>query len=262
MFLSNRVDIGERGKKKYMNIGIILAGGTGTRVGAEVPKQFIKVQGKPILAYTLEIFQNNKNIDVLEIVCHKDWKEEVRKICAEYGITKTKWICTGGSSFQESTMNGVFHLKGKIEKDDIVVISFGVSPMTPQEDIDDSIRVCGFHGNAIASTDIDLCTCVKDDEYSTTQSIVRETLKGFANPWTFKFGELCGAYEKAMDSGILDDLEPHTTSLYLALGKKLWFSQSTSALCKITHKSDLDMFEGYLLLQQKRLEKEGRENKK
>lgn len=65
-------------------------------------------------------------------------------------------------------MNGIFNLKGKISKDDIVVISFGVAPMTPQEDIDDSIRVCKKHGNAIASADIDLCTCIKDDEYSTT----------------------------------------------------------------------------------------------
>lgn len=78
-------------------------------------------------------------------------------------------------------MNGIFNLKGKISKDDIVVISFGVAPMTPQEDIDDSIvyvRNLESHRTA----DIDLCTCIKDDEYSTTQNIIRETLKGFANP--------------------------------------------------------------------------------
>lgn len=231
-----------------MNIGVILAGGTGTRVGAGIPKQFIKVQEKPVLAYTLDIFEENENIDGIEIVCHKDWVEEIEKICEEYRITKKKWVCIGGDSFQESAMNGIFNLKGKISREDIVVISFGVSPMTPQEDIDDSIRVCEVHGNAIAAADIDLCTCVKDDEFSTTQNIIRETLKGFANPWTFKFGELCDAYEEAVRKGILEDLEPHTTSLYLALGKRLWFSQSTSSQCKITHKSDLDIFEGYLML--------------
>lgn len=241
-----------------MNVGIILAGGAGTRVGAGVPKQFVKVREKPILAYTLEIFQNNDNIDVIEVVCHKDWLDEVENICALYGIDKKKWTCAGGTSFQESTMRGVFNLKGKINEDDIVVISFGVSPMTPQKDIDESIRICSEYGNAIASTDIDLCTCIKDDEYSTTQNIVRETLKGFANPWTFKFGELCRVYEEAADRGILNAIEPHTTSLYLALGKRLWFSQSTAVQCKITHKADLDMFEGYLLLQEKRAE----ENKK
>ena len=237
-----------------MNVGVILAGGTGARVGAGIPKQFINVQGKPILAYTLEIFQKNGNIDAIEVVCHKDWVDEVESICSQYGISKKSWICTGGATFQESTMNGIFNLKGKINDDDIVVISFGVSPMTPQEDIDDSIRVCEVHGNAIASVDIDLCTCIKDDEHSTTQNMIRETLKGFANPWTFKFGELCDAYEQAVSKEILNDLEPHTTSLYLALGKRLWFSQSTSAQCKITRKSDLDVFEGYLLLEKYRAE--------
>ena len=97
-----------------------------------------------------------------------------------------------------------------------------------------------------------MCTCIKDDEYSTTQNIIRENLKGFANPWTFKYGELLEAYEYANDNNILDTLEPHTTSLYLALGKRLWFSQCTSAQCKITKKNDLDIFEGYLLLKEKR----------
>lgn len=239
-----------------MNIGVILAGGTGSRVGANVPKQFIKVQNKPILAYTLEIFQDNENIDLIEIVCHKDWVDEVEDICSRYCITKKKWICIGGDSFQESTMNGIFNLKGKIDGDDIVILSFGVSPLTPQEDINESIRLCKIHGNAIASADIDLCTCIKDDEFSTTQNIVRENLKGFANPWTFRFGELCAAYEEAVKKDILKDLEAHTTSLYFALGKRLWFSQSTSVQCKITHKADLDVFEGYLLLNKYRNKEE------
>ena len=65
-----------------MNIAIILAGGSGTRIGAKIPKQFIEILGKPILAYTLEIFQNKKNIDAIEIVCHKDWESEIRRIAA------------------------------------------------------------------------------------------------------------------------------------------------------------------------------------
>lgn len=235
-----------------MNTAMILAGGTGTRVGARVPKQFIRVLDKPILAYTLELFQDNRNIDAIEIVCHKDWVDEVERIVADYGIDKAKWICVGGSSFQESTVNGVLHLKDKLDADDIVVVSFGVAPMTPQEDIDDSIRVCELHGNAISAADISLCTCIKDDEESSTQNLIRETLKGFANPWTFKYGELLEAYEYALRTNMLETLEPHTTSLYFALGKRIWFSQCTTPQVKITQKSDIDFFEGYLLLQEKR----------
>lgn len=235
-----------------MNIAIILAGGTGTRVGARVPKQFILFNGKPILAYTVDLFQQNKNIDAIEIVCHNDWIDYVKEMVEKYGHSKVKWIINGGNTFQESTINGVLNLKNKVSKNDIVVVSFGVSPMTPQEDIDDSIRVCKKHGNAIAAKDIDLCTCIKDDEFSSTQNIIRETMKGFANPWTFNYGELLEAYETAIKQDMLKDLEPHTTSLYFALGKRLWFSQCTSANVKVTNRQDLDLFEGYLLLQKTR----------
>lgn len=240
-----------------MNIAIILAGGTGTRVGAGMPKQFIPVNGKPILAYTLEIFQANPNIDAIEVVCHRDWLDEAKQICSKYSIDKMRWLCIGGNTFQESTINGIYNLRGHISDDDIVVISFGASPLTPQEDIDDSIRVCREHGNAIAAADIDLCTCVKDDENSTTQNIIRETLKGFANPWAFQYGELYDAYKTAEKMGILADLEPHTTSVYLALGKRLWFSKSSTSHVKITRKEDLDVFEGLLLLKEKRRLSEG-----
>ena len=57
-----------------MNIAVILAGGVGLRVGAEIPKQFIEVLGKPVLAYTIEAFQQNKYIDAIEVVCHNSWK--------------------------------------------------------------------------------------------------------------------------------------------------------------------------------------------
>lgn len=231
-----------------MNVAIILAGGTGTRIGAGMPKQFIRIMDKPILAYTLEIFQNNRNIDAIEIVCHKDWDSEIRKIVEEYGITKTRWYAPGGDTYQESFMSGVFNLKDKISSEDIVVSSFGVSPMTTDEEIDDSIRVASLHGNAIASQDIPLCTCIKDNEECSTQSILRERLKGFANPWTFKFGELCEAYEEGIRRGILKDLEPHTTSLYFALGKPVYFSKASNYNCKITYKEDLEYFEGLMLL--------------
>ena len=77
-------------------------------------------------------------------------------------------------------------------------------------------------------------------------------MKGFANPWTFNYGEVLDAYETAIEKDMLKDLEPHTTSLYFALGKRLWFSQCTSANVKVTTKQDLDIFEGHLLLMKKR----------
>ena len=235
-----------------MNIAVVLAGGTGTRVGANIPKQFIEVMGKPILAYTLDNFQDDPEIEAIEVVCHKDWVDHVREICEQYDISKLRWLTTGGETFQESTMNGIFNLKDKISPDDIVVVSFGVSPFCTPDIINDSIRIAKEHGNAISAEDSPLCTCIKDDEFSTTQNLIRETIKGFSNPWTFRYGELVEAYEEVQKRGILNDLEPHTTSVYLALGKRLWFSKSSGYNFKITLKEDLDKFEGLLLLKKQR----------
>lgn len=231
-----------------MNIAVILAGGTGTRVGADIPKQFIEVLGKPILAYTLDNFQNDPEIDAIEIVCHKDWVDHVRRICDRYGVSKLRWLTVGGMTFQESTLNGIYNLRDKISPDDIVVVSFGVSPCCTADIINDSIRVAKEHGNAISAEDSPLCTCIKDDEFSTTQNLIRERIKGFSNPWTFRFGELVEAYDEVIRRGILSELEPHTTSVYLELGKRLWFSKSSGYNFKITLKEDLDKFEGLLLL--------------
>ena len=231
-----------------MNAAVILAGGTGTRVGAGIPKQFIEVEGKPILAYTVDLFEKNPNIDAIEIVCHRDWTGYVSAMVEKYGLAKVRWIVDGGSTFQESVLNGIMSLKDILKRDDLVVISFGVSPLTPQDDIDDCIRVCRERGNAISSKDIDLCTCVKANDLCTREGIIRETLKGFANPWGFGYGELLDAYETAIEKDMLRDLEPHTTSLYLALGKTLWFSQCTSPSVKVTTRQDIDIFRGLLLL--------------
>lgn len=233
-----------------MNVAMVMAGGTGTRLGGDIPKQFIEVQGKPILAYSLEILEKNENIDVVEIVCHKDWIKEVEDICKKYNISKMKWICNGGNSFQESALNGVFNLKDKISKDDILVIHWGAAPLVPQEDINDSIRVCKEHGNGISSSSIDVTVCLKDDEYSSSKPFLRDNLKGFINPWTFNYGELLDAYELATEKDMLKDLDPYPTSLYLALGKKIWFSQSTTPLVKITRKSDIDLFKAYLVMKE------------
>lgn len=235
-----------------MNIAIILAGGVGTRVGADVPKQYIKIMGKPIIVYTLEKFENNPNIDAIELVCIKGHIHYVESIVKEYNITKVRWYTEGGSTFQESTMNGIFNLKDKVAKDDIILIQFAVSPMITDEIIDDSIRVCKEYGNAVAADEMIMCTCIKDDDYSSSQSILRETLVGLNAPWTFKYDVVYGAYEEAIEENILDTLEPHTTSLMFALGKKIYFSKSATNNIKITRKEDIDLFEGYLLLQEKR----------
>ncbi len=93
-----------------------------------------------------------------------------------------------------------------------------------------------MHGNAISAEDPVRCTCIKDDEYSTSRNLLRETVKGFCNPWTFRFGELCEEYEEVQKKGILKESELHTTSVYFTLGKRLWFSKSSGHNFRIATK--------------------------
>ena len=101
-----------------MNIAIIIAGGSGNRMGQDIPKQFINVYDKPILIYTLEGFQNHPMVDAIEVVCIEGWENMVQAYANQFNITKLKWIIKGGGSAQESIRNGVYNLEGKINKDD------------------------------------------------------------------------------------------------------------------------------------------------
>jgi 2-C-methyl-D-erythritol 4-phosphate cytidylyltransferase len=97
-----------------MITAMILAGGVGSRVGAGRPKQFVEILDKPVLAYTIEIFQNHPEIDAVEVVCHKSWKDYLAEMLHRYNLTKVKWVTDGGETFQDSVMNGVKNLKDKI----------------------------------------------------------------------------------------------------------------------------------------------------
>ena len=93
-----------------MNVAVIIAGGSGHRMGQDIPKQFIHVYDKPVLIYTLEGFQRHPQVDAIEVVCIKGWEELVWAYARQFGIDKLKWIVTGGETGQESIRNGVFAL--------------------------------------------------------------------------------------------------------------------------------------------------------
>ena len=234
-----------------MNIAIILAGGIGSRVGAGIPKQFIKIQGKPVIIYTIENFQNNKNIDAIEVVVHKEWMSECKKMMSDYGIDKVRWYAEGGDDFLGSVINGVNSLKDEADDEDILIFSYSVSPFTTDEIIDDNIRVCQKYGNAMAAEDVVLNICVKDDEISSVKGLVRENLKGFSNPLFFRFGELHEACKLAAEKQLLDKILPYPYCLYLELGKRVYFSKTNCKNFKVTTKEDLEIFEGLLLLSEK-----------
>ncbi len=236
-----------------MNVAIILAGGVGSRVGADRPKQFIEILGKPILAYTVEKFNSHPEIDAIEIVCVKSHIDYLKDMVRQYDLDKVRWITEGGSTFQGSVMNGVNYLKDKLDDDDIVLVHFGASPFVEPELISDAVKVCAEKGNAISTTDFLLLSGWKDEDgKSSSKYINRETVACMNSPHAFQFKFVCDLYEEGIRTGVINEVEPHTTTMMYALNKPIYFSKGSQTNIKITTKEDLDLFEGYVLMKQKR----------
>lgn len=231
-----------------MNIAIILAGGVGSRVGAGIPKQFIEIFGKPVIIYTLEKFQNHKDIHQILVVCVSSYIQKMRELTNRFQITKVKWIITGGPTFQDSVLNGVDYLIDKINLEDNVLIHYGASPFVSEEIISDSIKVCNERGNCVSATPVFLLMGNNRGDHSDT-FIDRDKLMALNSPQAFKFHIVRDLYREARQRNILNTVEPHTTSLMFALGRTIYFSKGDQTNIKITTKEDLELLKGQVLLQ-------------
>ncbi len=234
-----------------MNTVIILAGGTGTRVGAGRPKQFIEVLGKPILAYTCEIFQKNEHIDAIEIVCHHDWIDYCREMISHFALTKVRWIVPGGETFQDSVINGVKHLEALLGTetalDDYVFIQYGGAPFTSQKIVNAVVAMTEERGSAVTAMPCYQLLSTKDSDSTSLNWMDRDKFIIIACPYGFKFSYLLDIYKRAREQGLLETIEPHTTSLMYALGETINYAYGDQTNIKITTAEDIDLFEGYVL---------------
>ena len=235
-----------------MNTVLMLAGGVGARMGANIPKQFIRIKGKPIIAYTLEILEKNENIDAIEIVCVHGFEDLLVSIINKYVFKKVRWICEGGPTFSLSVFNGLKNLRGILHPDDLLMIHMSVAPFIGDDILNDSIRVAKEKGNSISENPCYLCMGSHDNDEYSTKSVLRETITGLNTPQTFHFGELISLYDRAESDGILEDLEPHTTSIYYHYNKPLYFSKGSQLNIKITNQDDLDLFEAFCIMKEQR----------
>lgn len=231
------------------NVAIILAGGRGNRFGANIPKQFVRVNNRPIIAYTIEKFQQHNEIDAIQIVCRSGYQKDIREICDYEGFDKVQWIAEGGEDFYHSVENGLLGLENEINLDDQVLIHYGVSPMTHDKTISDSIAVCKRYGNAIAAHKQVYLVTGYGDGHSTSCHVNREEIMAINSPQVLNYELALKTIRKIRSMDLLAKVEPYLTSLMLELGESLWFSYDTTDNIKITTPEDLQLFEGWLLSQ-------------
>jgi 2-C-methyl-D-erythritol 4-phosphate cytidylyltransferase len=165
-----------------MNIGLIIAAGSGARMRQDIPKQFLNVYDKPIVIYTLEAFQRHPDIDRVAVVCLEGWQDMLWAYAKQYDITKLDRMVDGGASSQESIYKGVCLLEGQCEPDDIIVIHDGIRPLVDASVLSDVIVKCGQYGNGVSSLPYNEQIFVALDENATRKYIPRESLRRVSTP--------------------------------------------------------------------------------
>ncbi|MEG0308131.1 MAG: 2-C-methyl-D-erythritol 4-phosphate cytidylyltransferase [Clostridium sp.] len=220
-----------------MNIGIILAGGSGTRMGSDLPKQFIDIYGKPLIVHTVEAFDINPNIDYIAVICKEEFKEDLTIWVRKYGLTKVKWIVDGGDTRQSSVESGLNAIKDFCGEKDIVVIHDAARPLISQRIIDENIEMAKVYGavdTVIPSADTIIRT--KTGEFIDEVPPRSELYLG-QTPQSFEYGLIKKAHENARISNI--ETATDDCQLVLKLDEKVYLVNGDKLNFKVTTFEDL-----------------------
>ncbi|MBO4926914.1 MAG: 2-C-methyl-D-erythritol 4-phosphate cytidylyltransferase [Clostridiales bacterium] len=226
------------------NIALIIAGGSGNRMHQDVPKQFLTVNERPVIIYTLEAFEHHPQIDAIAVVCIDGWQQVLDAYAKQFNITKLRTIVTGGKNGQESIRNGVFELEKIYDKDDLVLIHDAIRPMVSSEIISDNIRVAKEKGNAITVIPCAEAMLQTRDGEVSTGTYPRDELKRTQTPQAFHIGEICDLHREAIKAGIANSIASCT--LMIEMGKQVYFSSGSEKNIKLTTVEDLDIFKALL----------------
>ena len=134
-----------------MVVALLTAAGTGTRMGQDIPKQFIHVDNKPLIIHTMEAFQRHPGIDAIMVVTLPSWMSVLKAYASQFNITKLRWVIPGGETGQESIHNGLLALAEEISEDDIVMVHDGNRCLVSSEIISNSLAVFEQRGSAVAA---------------------------------------------------------------------------------------------------------------
>lgn len=201
-----------------MNVAIIFAGGSGRRMNTvSKPKQFLELRGKPIIIYTLELFDTHPDIDAICVVCIESWISFLQKQLRKFEITKVVDIVSGGETGQDSIYNGLCAVERWIQKKENmgvnVLIHDGVRPLITHQTITDNIRTVQEKGNCI--------TCIPATETfvvthkdGSLHIPSREHSQIARAPQTFKLQDILSVHKQALLEGRHDFIDSCTMMSY------------------------------------------------
>lgn len=228
-----------------MNIAILTAGGIGSRTHQDLPKQFITVDNKPIIIYTLEAFQQHPNIDEIYVACLEGWNLVLEAYAKQFNITKLKKIVIGGTTGQGSIYNALKAIREDHAEDDIVVlIHDGNRPMVSQDIITDNIVKQSIYGSAVTVIPTAEVVFVSKDGESSNEALNREELWRTQTPHSYRFDELWNVHCQALKDGVTNTAA--SCSLMQKYGYTTYFSKGSEKNIKITTVEDIEIFKALL----------------
>lgn len=227
------------------NIALLIAGGAGNRMHQDIPKQFITVNERPVIVYTLEAFEKHPEIDAIAVVCIEGWEQVLWAYAKQFNIAKLKIVIPGGKNGQASIRNGVYELEKRFDKEDIVLIHDAIRPMVSAEIISDNIRVAREYGNAITVIPCAEAMMQTEDGVISVGSYPRERLKRTQTPQAFHIGQVCELHRKALEVGITNSVASCT--LMIEMGEQVYFSAGSEKNIKLTTVEDIDIFKALLI---------------
>ena len=227
------------------NIGLLIAGGAGSRMHQDIPKQFLTVNERPVIVYTLEAFENHPEIDAVAVVCIQGWEQVLWAYARQFNISKLQYVIPGGETGQHSIRNGVYELAKHFDKDDIVLIHDAIRPMVSAEIISDNIRVAREHGNAVTVIPCAEAMLQTEDGAMSSGSYPRDRLKRTQIPRAFHLGEICELHKLALEAGITNSVASCT--LMIEMGRQVFFSAGSEKNIKLTTVEDIDIFKALLM---------------
>jgi 2-C-methyl-D-erythritol 4-phosphate cytidylyltransferase len=224
-----------------VNIALILAGGIGSRMSNDIPKQFLMVDDRPVIIHTMQVFQDHEGIDAILAVCLPEWIDRLWQFADRFGITKLRWVVESGCSGHVSARNGVFFLEGICGDDDIIILHDAVRPMVSDRMVADCLRVCRERGNACAAVRIHETVMITEDGgVSGSSDLDRDTIIRVQTPQAYPFPVLLAGHKLALERGIEDAVYANT--MLHDLGERIYFSEGDMLNFKITVEEDLELF--------------------
>ena len=227
-----------------MVVALLTAAGMGTRMGQDIPKQFLHVENKPLIIHTMEAFQKHPSVDYIMLVTLTAWIPVVEAYAKQFGINKLRWIVPGGSTGQESIYNGLVGLSKDLKDNDVVMVHDGNRCMVSQEIISNSLAIFHAYGSAVAAIPCVEAIFRSTDGVSSSTMIPREELFRTQTPHTYTLKKLLWAHEEAKKRNITNTVASCT--LMQILGETIYFSKGAESNLKITTVDDVRIFKALL----------------